>query len=193
MASTGAHAEDVAVIGDVTKLKPEVGARLQGKPRTLVVGADLHRNELVWTARAARLDITFIDGSKVTLGENARLVLDRFVLPESGGSGSQVIRSIGGALRFLGGAIDRMKPGAARIITPLAIVTVRGTDFFAGPIDGAYGVFVFEGEVEVATSAGSVRLRQGEGTTLTASSVAPTPPIVWGAAKVARAEALVGY
>ena len=186
-------AAEATVIGDVTRLKPEVGARLQGAARALAVGADVHRDEQVWTSRGARLDIKFTDGSTVVLGENARLVLDKFVLPESEGSGSQVLRSITGALRFLGGAVDRSGLGATRIITPMAIVTVRGTDFFAGPIDGAYGVFVFEGAVEVANGGGSVRLRAGEGTTLTRSSVAPTPPVVWGAAKIARAERLVGY
>jgi hypothetical protein len=190
--STPASAE-ATVIGDVTRLKPEVGARLQGEVRALAVGAQVHRDEQVWTSRGARLDIKFTDGSTVVLGENARLVLDKFVLPESEGSGTQVLRSISGALRFLGGAVDRSGRGATRIITPMAIVTVRGTDFFAGPIDGAYGVFVFEGAVEVANGGGSVTLRAGEGTTLTRSSVAPTPPIVWGAAKIARAERLVGY
>jgi hypothetical protein len=36
-------------------------------------------------------------------------------------------------------------------------------------------------------------LKEGEGTTLTRSSVAPTKPIRWRAAKIARANALVGY
>jgi hypothetical protein len=184
---------EATVIGDVTRLKPEAGARLQGQARILAVGANVHRDEQVWTSRGARLDIKFNDGSTVVLGENARLVLDKFVLPESEGSGTQVLRSISGALRFLGGAVDRSSLGATRIITPMAIVNVRGTDFFAGPIDGAYGVFVFEGAVEVANGGGSVTLRAGEGTTLTRSSVAPTPPKVWGAAKIARAEKLVGY
>jgi hypothetical protein len=70
---------------------------------------------------------------------------------------------------------------------------VRGTEFFAGPIDGTYGVFVYHGEVAVATSAGSVTLKDGEGTSLTASSVAPTPPKRWGDAKIARADKLVGH
>jgi hypothetical protein len=72
-------------------------------------------------------------------------------------------------------------------------MTARGAKFFAGPIDGAYGVFVYQGEVEVSTSSGSVTLKDGEGTTLTQSRVAPTPPKLWGAAKIARAEKLVGF
>jgi hypothetical protein len=187
------YAAEADVIGNATQLKPEAGARLQGQARALSVGAEVHRDEQVWTASGGRLDIKFADGSSVTLGENARMVLDEFVLPEGGGSGSQVLRSITGALRFVGGAVDQSKPGATKIVTPIATMTVRGTEFFAGPIDGSYGVFVYNGRVDVATAAGSVTLTDGQGTTLTASSVAPTPPLAWGAPKIARAEALVGY
>ena len=186
-------AAEAEVIGNAENLKPEAGARLQGETRVLAVGADLHRDEQVWTTGGGRLDIKFADGSTVALGENARMVLDEFVLPEGGGAGTQVLRSITGALRFVGGAVDQSKPGATKIVTPIATMTVRGTEFFAGPIDGAYGVFVFHGEVEVATSAGSVSLKDGEGTSLTQSRIAPTPPKLWGPAKIARAEKLVGY
>jgi hypothetical protein len=184
-------AADDAVIGNATQLKPEAGARFEGRPRELAVGTELHRDEQVWTASGGRLDIKFADGSSITLGENARVVLDEFVMPEGAGTGSQVVRSITGALRFVGGTVD--KSGSTKIVTPIATMTVRGTEFFAGPIDGAYGVFVYDGEVAVATSAGSVTLKKGEGTTLTRSGVAPTPPKTWGDAKIARAEKLVGY
>lgn len=189
--AAGAEAAESAVIGNTTQLKPEAGARLAGQLRTLTVGAEVHRDEQVWTARGGRVDIQFADGSSITLGENARVVLDEFVMPEGGGAGSQVVRSIAGALRFVGGTVD--KAGSTKIVTPIATMTVRGTEFFAGPIDGAYGVFVFAGAVDVATSAGSVTLKKGEGTTLTQSRIAPTPPKLWGAAKIARAEKLVGY
>jgi hypothetical protein len=192
-AGTPVFAAEGEVIGNAEKLKPEAGARLDGDTRVLAVGADLHRDEQVWTAAGGRLDIKFADGSTVALGENARMVLDEFVMPQDGGAGTQVLRSISGALRFVGGAVDQSKPGATKIVTPIATMTVRGTEFFAGPIDGTYGVFVFHGEVEVATSAGSVSLKDGEGTSLTQSRIAPTPPKTWGAAKIARAEKLVGY
>ena len=191
--ASAVQAKDAIAIGNATQLKPEAGARLGGQARMLAVGAELHRDEQVWTSSGGRLDIAFVDGSSVTLGENARMVLDEFVLAEDGGVGNQVLRSITGALRFVGGAVDRSKPGATRIVTPIATMTVRGTEFFAGPIDGAYGVFVYHGQVDVATSTGSVTLKDGEGTTLTKSSIAPTPPKLWGAPKIARAEKLVGY
>src|SRR5262245_16929475 len=121
---TGMFAHDAAavaaeVVGQATQLKPEAGARLQGKTRILAVGDDLHRSEQVWTTRGARLDIKFADGSSVTLGENARMVLDEFVVPQGGGSGSLALRSITGALRFVGFVVMQSKPGATRIVTPL--------------------------------------------------------------------------
>src|SRR5437868_2641055 len=93
------------------------------------------RKRVFCVTGGGRFDIEFADGSSVTLGENARLVLDEFVLPEGGGAGNQVLRSIAGALRFVGGAVDQSKAGATRIVTPIATMTVRGTEFFAGPID----------------------------------------------------------
>ena len=127
-----ARAAELDVIGSATQLKPEAGARLQGKARDLAVGAELHRDEQVWTARGGRVDIKFVDGSSVTLGENARLVLDEFVLPADGGTGSQVLRSITGALRFVGGAVDQA--GSTKIVTPIATMIIFFLPFIAASL-----------------------------------------------------------
>ena len=194
--SASAWADEAPVVGQVEKSHPAVGSKLDGRSRTLADGIDIHRSEQLWTGAGGRLQVALSDGAAVALGENARLTLDDFVLPQGGtgdGTGRMLIRSIGGAFRFAGGAIDESAPGAVKIVTPVATMTVRGTDFFAGPIDGAYGVFVFHGKVEVATAAGSVSLSDGEGTSITRSSAAPGAIKRWGADKIARAEKLVGF
>jgi hypothetical protein len=191
-ATTSVRAEEASVVGRVEKSRPEVGSKLDGQSRTLADGVEVHRNEQLWTGAGARMHVALTDGAAVELGENARLTLDDFVLPE-GGMGRLLIRSITGAFRFAGGAIDKSAPGAVKIVTPVATLTLRGTDFFAGPIDGSYGVFVFHGRVDVATAAGSVSLTDGEGTSITKSSAPPGEVKRWGAAKIARAEKLVGF
>jgi len=191
-ASISVQAEEAPVVGQVQKSHPAVGSKLDGQSRALADGTDIHRNEQLWTGVGGRLQVTLSDGAAVELGENARLTLDDFVLPE-GGAGRLLIRSIAGAFRFAGGAIDKSAPGAVKIVTPVATMTVRGTDFFAGPIDGTYGVFVFHGRVDVATAGGSVSLADGEGTSIAKSSAAPGPIKRWGADKIARAEKLVGF
>ena len=187
-----ASAEEAAVVGQVDRSHPAVGSKFGGRSRALADGTDVHRDEQLWTGAGGRLQVTLSDGAAIALGENARLTLDDFVLPQ-GGIGRLLIRSVTGAFRFSGGAIDKSAPGAVKIVAPLAVMTVRGTDFFAGPIDGAYGVFVFHGRVEVATAGGSVSLTDGEGTSITKSSTAPGAVKRWGADKIARAEKLVGF
>jgi len=191
-AATPAPADEAPVVGQIEKSQPTVGSKLDGRSRALADGTDIHRNEQLWTGAGGRLQVALSDGAAIALGENARLTLDDFVLPQ-GGAGSMLIRSISGAFRFAGGAIDKSAPGAVKIVTPVATMTVRGTDFFAGPIDGSYGVFVVHGKVEVATAGGSVTLSDGEGTSILKSSAAPGPIKRWGADKIARAEKLVGF
>ena len=196
-ASIPAGADEASVVGKVAKSRPVAGSKLDGRSLPVADGGDVHRNEQLWTGAGGRVQLALSDGSAVELGENARLTLDEFVLPD-GGAGRLVLRSIAGAFRFAGGAIDQSaaagaKDGAVKIVTPVATMTVRGTDFFAGPIDGAYGVFVFHGEVAVATSAGSVTLKDGEGTSMKRSSEPPAPVKRWPAAKIARAVKLVGF
>jgi hypothetical protein len=191
-AGNPACAEDAPMVGKVTKSRPAAGSVFAGSRRTLIEGDDVHRSERIWTGSGGRIRLALNDGGSVDLGENARLALDDFVLPQEG-AGHLVIRSASGAFRFTGGAIDKSGPGAVKVVTPLTTMTIRGTDFFAGPIDGAYGVFVFHGRVEVATAGGSVTLADGEGTSVTQSNAAPGPIKRWPAAKIARAEALVGF
>ena len=114
------------------------------------------------------------------------------VYAENDGSVALALHSVAGAFRFIGGEIDKQAPGATKIETPSATLTIRGTDIFAGPIDGGYGVFVFSGQIDVATDAGSVSLGAGDGTMLTSRQAAPGPVKHWPADKVKRAEDLTG-
>lgn len=188
----GAAAEEPQVIGAATRLDPEVGARLGEADRSLIVGSHVYKNDLLWTGKHGKLQIELGDGTILRLGEKAKVALDEFVYQEDTSTFALALRGVAGAFRFIGGEIDKQAPGATKIDTPLATLTIRGTDIFAGPIDGAYGVFVFSGQIEVATDAGSVSLGAGDGTTLTARDKAPGPVKRWPADKVKRAEALTG-
>ena len=187
-----AAADEPQIIGATTRLDPEVGAHHDGADRTLVIGSHVYKNDLLWTGKSGKLRVELKDGTVLTLGEKAKVALDDFVYEESGGTVALALRSVAGAFRFIGGEIDKRAPGATKIETPLATLTIRGTDIFAGPIDGAYGVFVFSGQVEVATDAGSVSLGAGDGTMLTSRQAAPGPVKHWPAGKIKRAVDLTG-
>jgi hypothetical protein len=67
------------------------------------------------------------DGSKLVLGRNASLVVDRYVLEGGGGKAKNVsLRLVSGSVRFLSGASDKK---AYHINTPQGTIGVRGTAF----------------------------------------------------------------
>src|SRR5262245_10502635 len=155
--SAGA-AESVGAVSRVQN-QAQVGAT------TAVVGAPVHMNDRLRTGANARLEVTFNDNSKLTLGENANVVIDRYVYNPNKSSAQVVLNATQGALRFAGGKIEQMNQKNIVVNTPNAALAVRGTHFWAGPIDGQYGVLLLNGKVGVSNRAGAVTLaRPGMGT-----------------------------
>jgi hypothetical protein len=66
------------------------------------------------------------DGSKLVLGRNASLVVDRYVASGGGRAKNVTLRLVSGSVRFLSGASDKK---AYRILTPQGTIGVRGTAF----------------------------------------------------------------
>jgi hypothetical protein len=78
------------------------------------------------------------------------------------------------------------------VSTPPATIGVRGTEFWGGPIDGRYGVFLIKGEITVTSQGGSVTLSGGgQGTDIPSPADPPGAAAPWAAEKVARAVATV--
>ena len=70
-------------VGTVTQVQNQA----QVGSRTAVVGTPVYMNNQLRTGANARLKITFSDGSDLTLGENARVVVDQFVYNPSKSKG----------------------------------------------------------------------------------------------------------
>lgn len=148
-------------VGTVTQVQNQA----QVGSRTAVVGTPVYMNNQLRTGANARLKITFSDGSDLTLGENARVVVDQFVYNPSKSKGAVVLSAAQGAFRFAGGKIEGMQEKKVLVNTPSAALAVRGTHFWAGPIDGQYGVLLLQGRLNVSNQRGAVTLsRSGQGT-----------------------------
>ena len=70
------------------------------------------------TGANARLQVTFHDKSSLTLGENANVVIDRFVFDPNKSSANVVLNATQGALRFAGGKIEQMRQKNIVVNTP---------------------------------------------------------------------------
>jgi hypothetical protein len=86
-------------------------------------------------------------------------VVDRYVFNPNKSPAQVVSSATQGAFRFAGGKIEQMNQKNIVVNTPNAALAVRGTHFWAGPIDGKYGVLLLSGKVGVSNRAGSVRSR----------------------------------
>jgi hypothetical protein len=181
-------------IGTVTRLQGEASSTRRGETRALSLNASVFLNEVVLTGEAARLQVTLADGSLLTLGEKTRLTLDRYVFNPGAGRGTIRFR-VDGAFRFLSGQVSKLARATVTATTRVANIGIRGTEFWAGPIDNmALGVFLIEGVVSVSNAAGEQILSQpGQGTNIATPGAAPGPVTVWPQDKVNRALAAAAF
>ena len=98
------------------------GVALPAKPGELVFEADSLR-----TGGDGRLGVTLKDDSRISLGPNSDVRLDRFLFApatDGVGFGLTILR---GLLAYISGRIAKLSPDAVRLETPSAILGVRGT------------------------------------------------------------------
>jgi hypothetical protein len=181
-------------IGAVSRIQGDASGTRGGATRALALNAAVFRNEIVSTGNAARLEITFADNTRLTLGERARLTLDRYAYNPGAGRGTIRFR-VAGAFRFVSGQVSRLPRSDVAVTTPHATIGVRGTEFWGGPIDDqVLGVFLAEGAVSVSNAAGRQILNQpGQGTNIARRGAAPGPVTFWPQDKVNRALATVAF
>jgi hypothetical protein len=190
----GGEAAAQEAIGAVSRIQGEASGTRGGATRALALNAAVFRNEVVSTGNAARLEITFADNTRLTLGERARLALNQYAYNPAAGRGTIRFR-VAGAFRFLSGQMSRLARSDIAVTTPQATIGVRGTEFWGGPIDNqVLGVFLIEGAVSVSNAAGRRILNQpGQGTNIARRGAAPGPVTFWPQDKVNRALATVAF
>jgi len=192
LAADQAAAQDA--IGAVSRIQGEATATRGGATRPLSVKDSVFTNDLVSTGEAARLEVTFADNTRLTLGEKTKLTLDTYVFNPAARRGA-IRFGVIGVFQFLSGRLSKLAHASVSVTTPVATVGIRGTEFWAGPIDDqALGVFLIKGVVSVSNAAGQRILnRPGQGTNIAAPGAAPGPVTIWPQAKVDRALAAVAF
>jgi hypothetical protein len=185
------HAGAATAVGKVNRLVGSADGTTEGKTQVLAEGVAIHMDDLISTGVAARLEVGFDDGSMLRVGENAQIKVDRFVYQPQG-STNVLQLTVVGPFRFISGKLTKIAGSDASVTTATATIGVRGTDFWGGPIDGAFGVFLIEGAVSVTNNAGTVSMdTTGQGTNLVGPDQAPGAVTIWPEEKAARALATV--
>jgi hypothetical protein len=181
-------------IGAVSRIQGDASGTRGTTTQPLGANASVYPNEVVSTGDGTRLEITFKDNTRLTLSEKVKLTLDTYIYNRTAGPGT-IKFEVAGAFRFVSGRLSKLAKSEVSVTTPVANIGIRGTDFWAGPIDDqALGVFLIAGAVSVSNAAGTrVLNRSGQGTNIAAPGAAPGPVTFWPADKVNRALAAVTF
>jgi hypothetical protein len=175
-------------VGMVTRVENEATIISGGADATALVGTVLHLKDELRTGIDARLEVTFRDRTTLTLGENATVVIDRYVFDPDQSVGEASIDAAKGAVRFATGQMKSLTTKNISVSTSVATLGVRGTDLWTGPFKRHYGALAVEPEVLISNQGGSVALSAaGQGTEIVSASIAPTAPRFWTSAEIAEA------
>lgn len=91
------------------------------------VGQPVYEADTLRTGDDGKVGITLKDDTRLSLGPNSEVRLDRFAFAPAEGRLGFVLKVVKGVAAYVSGQIAKIAPDAVRLETPSAIVGVRGT------------------------------------------------------------------
>lgn len=178
-------ASAVGPVGHAVNVSGSAAVARGAEVLTLVENFELMLDDTVTTRQDGFAQLLLTPDTTINLGTGATLLIDSFIAEQ------------GGVLQLGGGAMVFDRPDGAPkadviIKTTFALIGVRGTKFFAGPSNGAFGVFVEHGEVSVLAAGVKRVLNAGDGVDIAAPGAAPSEVKQWGKPRIEKAYASVG-
>ncbi len=180
-----------APIGHVLELSGLSQVLRNNDKYPLKKGSRLQKSDRLLTDRDSRLRFRLVDGSIITLGENSEFDLVSYQFdPKVRANNKAEFKLTNGVFRFISGLITKQDNPDLQVITPVATIGIRGTDFWGGFLEpGALDVLLIKSDhqLTVSNDLGVVTLdKDGSGTTVHENSP-PGKPRAWPDAKVERA------
>lgn len=133
--------------GQATVVQDQAYQNVDALPASLYEGAVVYRQAEITTKRFGHAELYLDDGSTLSVGPNAGIVIDDYVYNPDTESGQAALSLVTGAVRMLSGKIGS---GNVRIRTPVATVGIRGTVFYLAATGDGLNIWVEEGAVSVA-------------------------------------------
>jgi hypothetical protein len=90
-------------------------------------GLPVYEADTLRTGDDGKVGITLKDDTRLSLGPNSEVRLDRFAFAPAEGRLGFVLKVVKGVAAYVSGQIAKIAPDAVRLETPSAIVGVRGT------------------------------------------------------------------
>lgn len=172
----------------VAEIAGEASLTQAGGQIRLQIGTDLGPRDLLETGPSGRVEVACSDGTRVTVGPDTQIGLGSLVGAQAGDSsiGMSLHRGIA---RFLAPVRTW---GSFNVFGPVAVASVRSTEWIMETPEGGTNVFVREGEVAVLSKRGdNVHLWATYGVDVAPDGTMGEPK-KWGAPRVAKVLARLG-
>ena len=112
--------------------------------RTIATADPIYRNEKLRANQTGLGQFELGDGTKLVLGRNAQITVDKFVTGGGGNPASISLNAVAGSFRFITGHLDK---NAYRILTPQGTIGVRGTAFEGTIVGTRINLLLMNGQV----------------------------------------------
>jgi len=111
----------------VTAARGEVSVTSDGETRPLKRGDFIYEHDEIIASERSFAVLQFEDGAKVSLRPDSTLIIEQYHYA-SGGEDTATLYLVSGGVRVVSGAIASSQPGNYRIRTPLALMTIEGSE-----------------------------------------------------------------
>jgi len=130
-----------------------LGRLVTGNQRDLHFGETVYLDETVITGPDSSTALLFLDDTRLQVGANSTVVLDRYVYDPDTGKGEVIVDFGQGIFRYISGSMPKEE---VTLRTPTTVMAIRGTTLivYVAP-DNTTQVAVISGEVDVSPCGGS--------------------------------------
>jgi hypothetical protein len=114
----------------VGRVKVAAGATFfvrDGIPVRAQLGDVVFESDTLRTGTDGSMGVTLKDDTRVSIGPNSELRVERFLYAPADGGLALVLKFVSGVAAYVSGHIAKLAPDSIRLETPSAIVGVRGT------------------------------------------------------------------
>ena len=118
-----------SVLGSVKTVRGGVVVRRGAATIPASEGMHLFLNDVLRTSGDGQLGAILQDGTRIALGPNTELTIDRFVYEPVEGKFGLLLRLGRGVLGYFSGKIAKFAPDSVSVETPVGVIGLRGTHF----------------------------------------------------------------
>lgn len=119
----------LASVGMIKKTDGTVEVKRAKKVTLVKAGTRLENGDIILTKTKSSVGITFDDGSRVSLGENAIFRINKFKVKPSKKEYDVDLELKKGKAVFSSGKVGKLAPKSVKFRIPTGVIGIRGTKF----------------------------------------------------------------